>query len=252
MGLRHHQPGPADIMRITPEAYNLNEVMIDNSGQEEQEEDQTRSPCLQSLYRLHLRVFRPKKVELNTTEKVMELLQPVRYKPTSVAEMAEETKFTRSEVKFLYRAFKQECPNGIIDADTFKDVYENIFPLGDASKYASLVFKCIDKDETGGITFGDFMEFLSVISKGTTQEKIMWSFEFLDLDKNGYIEKQEMLKVLEAVYEMVLPGNNIRHSDIVQQADCQFQMCEDVAALTTPSSSQCVFCHRVSLTVLFP
>ena len=39
------------------------------------------------------------------------------------------------------------------------------------------------------------MEFLSVISKGTTQEKIMWSFEFLDLDKNGYIEKQEMLKV---------------------------------------------------------
>ena len=76
--------------RITPEAYNLNEVMIDNSGQEEQEEDQTRSPCLQSLYRLHLRVFRPKKVELNTTEKVLELLQPVRYKPTSVAEMAEE------------------------------------------------------------------------------------------------------------------------------------------------------------------
>jgi len=223
MGLRHHQPGPADIMRITPEAYNLNEVMIDNSGQEEQEEDQTRSPCLQSLYRLHLRVFRPKKVELNTTEKVLELLQPVRYKPTSVAEMAEETKFTRSEVKFLYRAFKQECPNGIIDEDTFKDVYENIFPLGDASKYASLVFKCIDKDETGGITFGDFMEFLSVISKGTTQEKIMWSFEFLDLDKNGYIEKQEMLKVLEAVYEMVLPGNNICHSDIVQQADCQFQ-----------------------------
>ena len=47
----------------------------------------------------------------------------------------------------------------------------------------------------GGITFGDFMEFLSIISKGTTQEKILWSFEFLDLDKNGFIEKQEMLKV---------------------------------------------------------
>ena len=61
----------------------------------------------------------------------------------------QETKFSRSEVKFLYRAFKQECPNGIIDEDTFKDVYENIFPLGDASKYAHLVFKCIDKEETG-------------------------------------------------------------------------------------------------------
>ena len=63
--------------------------------------------------------------------------------------MSQETKFTRAEVKFLYRAFKQECPNGIIDEETFKEVYENIFPLGDASKYASLVFKCIDKEDTG-------------------------------------------------------------------------------------------------------
>ena len=63
--------------------------------------------------------------------------------------MSQETKFTRAEVKFLYRAFKQECPNGIIDEETFKDVYENIFPLGDASKYAHLVFKCIDKEDTG-------------------------------------------------------------------------------------------------------
>merc|ERR1719242_149222 len=163
-------------MRITLEVYNLNEVMIDNpGGQEEEDEEEmmnkTRSPCLRSLYRLQVRMFKPKKVELNTTEKVMELLQPVRYKPTSVAEMAEETKFTRSEVKFLYRAFKQECPNGIIDEDTFKDVYENIFPLGDASKYASLVFKCIDKDETGGITFGDFMEFLLCSSLAYYREK---------------------------------------------------------------------------------
>jgi len=82
-------------MRITPEVFNLNEVMIDNpGGQEEEDEEEmlnkTRSPCLRSLYRLHVRMFKPKKVELNTTEKVMELLQPVRYKPTSVAEMAEE------------------------------------------------------------------------------------------------------------------------------------------------------------------
>ena len=39
------------------------------------------------------------------------------------------------------------------------------------------------------------MEFLSVMSKGSTQEKILWSFEFLDIDKNGYISKQEMVKV---------------------------------------------------------
>jgi Ca2+-binding EF-hand superfamily protein len=107
------------------------------------------------------------------TEKVLELLQPVRYKPTSVEEMSRETKFTKSEVKFLYRAFKQDCPNGIIDEGRFKDIYENMFPLGDASKYAHLVFHAIDTEDTGGITFGDFMEFLSVMSKGSTEHYVM-------------------------------------------------------------------------------
>merc|ERR1712029_408482 len=209
---------------------NLNEVMIQHPDQDEDDVEEAhrrqhdeRSPCFERFYRFHMRMFGPKKEQtLTTTEKVLELLQPVRYKPTSVDEMAEETKFSRSEVKFLYRAFKQECPNGIIDEDTFKEVYENIFPLGDASKYAHLVFKCIDKEDTGGITFGDFMEFLSVMSKGSTQEKILWSFDFLDLDKNGFIEKQEMLKVLEAVYEMVVPGNNVSQSEVSTQAEIQF------------------------------
>lgn len=214
------------LLKITPEMYNLNEVMIDAQEPEADavsQDERRRSPCLERLHRLHMRMFnRQKKEPVNTTEKVLELLQPVRYKPTSVDEMAEETKFTRAEVKFLYRAFKQECPNGIIDEETFKEVYENIFPLGDASKYASLVFKCIDKEDTGGITFGDFMEFLSIMSKGTTQEKILWSFDFFDIDRNGYIERQEMIKVLEAVYEMVAPGSNVSQSEVYTQAEIQF------------------------------
>ena len=74
-------------------------------------------------------------------------------------------------------------------------MYEKIFPLGDASKYAHLVFRAIDRDRTGGITFGDFMEFLSVISKGTEEEKMMWSFQFYDVNQDGTISRDEMLKV---------------------------------------------------------
>ena len=152
------------------------------------------------LKRLKTILFKEKEIKETekqkiTTEKVMELLQPVRYKPASVEEISKETRFTKSEVKFLYRSFKQECPNGIIDEDRFKEVYENMFPLGDASKYAHLVFQSIDREGTGGITFGDFMEFLSVISKGSTEEKILWSFHFYDADGDGAISREEMNKV---------------------------------------------------------
>ena len=53
----------------------------------------------------------------------------------------------------------------------------------------------IFRERTGGITFGDFMEFLSVISKGTTMDKLSWAFTFYDVDNDGYISKEEMLKV---------------------------------------------------------
>ena len=169
------------------------EGMVENQDMDKVSRKTKDTSCLKRLKRI---IFKEKEVEImTTTEKVLELLQPVRYKPSSVEEISKETKFTESEVKFLYRSFKQECPNGIIDEDRFKEIYENIFPLGDASKYAHLVFHSMDREDTGGITFGDFMEFLSVISKGSADEKILWSFHFYDADRDGAISREEMMKV---------------------------------------------------------
>ena len=81
-------------------------------------------------------------------ERLLELLKPTRYKPDNVEQMARETKFTKEEVKCLYRAFKQECPTAILDEETFKEVYQKIFPLGESSKYAKLVFNTIDSVRT--------------------------------------------------------------------------------------------------------
>ena len=39
------------------------------------------------------------------------------------------------------------------------------------------------------------MEFLSVISKGTIKDKLMWTFTFYDVDHDGVISREEMLKV---------------------------------------------------------
>lgn len=159
--------------------------------------------------KLIFKLTRRNELELEKKKEVvtLEMLQPSRYKPNDLEQMAEETKFTKKEVRALYRSFKQECPNGIVDEETFKEVYERIFPLGDASRYAHLVFAAIDRENTGGITFGDFMEFLSVISKGTTHDKMLWAFTFYDLDRDGVISKDEMIKVTDAIHELMGEGN---------------------------------------------
>ena len=100
------------------------------------------NPCLQRMWNMF---FRKEKTLDRTNEKLLELLKPTRYKPITVDQMARDTNFTKEEVKSLYRAFKQECPTAILDEETFREVYQKIFPLGESSKYAKLVFNTIDR-----------------------------------------------------------------------------------------------------------
>jgi len=51
------------------------------------------------------------------------------------------------------------------------------------------------REKTGGITFGNFMDFLSMISKGSTLDKLKWAFTFYDVDHDGFITLDEMFKV---------------------------------------------------------
>ena len=90
-------------------------------------------------------LFKKEDTSDRTNERLLELLKPTRYKPVTVDQMARDTHFTKDEVKTLYRAFKQECPTAILDEETFKEVYQKIFPLGESSKYAKLVFSTIDR-----------------------------------------------------------------------------------------------------------
>ena len=57
----------------------------------------------------------------------------------------------------------------------------------------------VDRDNSGGITFGDFMDFLSSLSKGSEEEKILWSFRFYDINKDGIISRDEMIKVCDSI-----------------------------------------------------
>lgn len=176
-----------------------------NLDEEEQDGDhssvdtaQERKKSSNPLVRMIRGMFQKKSPEVQATvitQNALQMIMPTRYKPESLEDMAQDTKFTKEEVKFMYRAFKQECPNGIVDEEQFIEVYEHIFPLGDSDKYAHLVFSNIDRENTGTITFGDFMEFLSMLTNGSTYDKLEWSFQFYDLNKDGKIEKDEMIKI---------------------------------------------------------
>ncbi|MEQ2183619.1 Calsenilin, partial [Goodea atripinnis] len=46
-----------------------------------------------------------------------------------------------------------ECPSGLVDEETFKTIYSQFFPQGDATTYAHFLFNAFDMDRNGSIRF---------------------------------------------------------------------------------------------------
>jgi len=130
-----------------------------------------------------------------------------RLKPEELKELQDNTHFTKKEIQKWYKDFMVDCPNGRLKKEEFQTVYQQFFPEGDPSKFATFVFNVFDSDKDGYITFKEFIAALSVTSRGNIEEKLDWAFNLYDLDNDGYITQTEMLDIVEAIYDMV--GNSI-------------------------------------------
>uniref|UniRef100_H3DH23 EF-hand domain-containing protein n=1 Tax=Tetraodon nigroviridis TaxID=99883 RepID=H3DH23_TETNG len=97
----------------------------------------------------------------------------------------------------------KECPSGMVDEETFKTIYSQFFPQGDATTYAHFLFNAFDIDRNGSIRFEDFVIGLSVLLRGSITEKLNWAFNLYDINKDGYITKEEMLAILKSIYDMM-------------------------------------------------
>ena len=69
--------------------------------------------------------------------------------------------------------------------------------------------------------FADFKEFvcaLSVTTRGTPQEKLLWAFSIYDIDGNGSITARELVTIIRSIKSMAdaLDDQNISDDKIIQ------------------------------------
>ncbi|XP_035847998.1 Kv channel-interacting protein 2 isoform X1 [Sander lucioperca] len=141
-------------------------------------------------------------ISQNSVEDDFEL-STVCHRPESMDKLQEQTKFTKKELQVLYRGFKNECPSGAVNEENFKTIYSQFFPQGDSSMYAHFLFEAFDTNKNGSVSFEDFVFGLSIILRGTINDRLNWAFNLYDLNKDGCITKEEMLDIMKSIYDMM-------------------------------------------------
>ncbi|KAL5277214.1 KCNIP4 family protein [Megaselia abdita] len=164
-----------------------------------------------------------------------------RYRPESLTALSRSTRFTEAEIKRIYRGFKAECPTGVVKEETFKLIYSQFFPQGGScanpTLYAHYVFNALDHEHTGLVSFHDFVHGLSVLSRGSVEEKLQWAFQLYDINGDGFITREEMTDIVTAVYDLMgrLPDEIADEEKIKMKVEKMFQKmdinCDGVVTL---------------------
>lgn len=117
--------------------------------------------------------------------------------------LLKNTHFNREQIVEWHQGFIKDCPKGKLDKKKFVDVYRQFYPHGKADKFCGFVFRTFDSDQSGEIDFIEFLVAISVTSQGDIKDKLKMAFNMYDIDKNGSIDKKEMIKIIEAIYDLL-------------------------------------------------
>nr|XP_006631764.1 PREDICTED: Kv channel-interacting protein 1-like [Lepisosteus oculatus] len=171
---------------------------------------------LQSAHRLITGTLSKDKVE-DELEMTM-----VCHRPEGLEQLESQTNFTRRELQVLYRGFKNVPPLSLcllsvspssLTVSVSASLQSLCSPLCVSClyllphslplTYAHYLFNAFDSAHNGSIKFEDFVMALSILLRGSVREKLQWTFNLYDINRDGYINKEEMTDIVRAIYDMM-------------------------------------------------
>uniref|UniRef100_A0A8D2L9G7 Potassium voltage-gated channel interacting protein 1 n=1 Tax=Varanus komodoensis TaxID=61221 RepID=A0A8D2L9G7_VARKO len=124
------------------------------------------------------------------------------YRPEGLEQLEAQTNFTKKELQVLYRGFKNECPSGAVNEETFKQIYAQFFPHGEKSAPVSSGNPCFEiLDCTLTVCFSDASMYAHYLFNAfDTAQNGSVKFECCN---SGCLQDIEMMDIVKAIYDMM-------------------------------------------------
>ncbi|VDM61498.1 unnamed protein product [Angiostrongylus costaricensis] len=121
-----------------------------------------------------------------------------------------ETHFSKNEIRSIYRAFKETSPSAVINKAILREKFAELFPHGNIEHYSDLLFDTFDNDNNGTINFQEFVKALSVLCRGTVDEKLEWLYKLYDPKGKGEITWQRLFYVITSMDDLMGAPHNTK------------------------------------------
>lgn len=135
-----------------------------------------------------------------------------------INELSQQTAFNKHHLNLLYKQYQKTAVNGMLDKERFAKGLQSI-GINDKTMIDHL-FTAFDSDKDGFVDFRDFACGLSILHQGSYDDRLQLAFNAYDLDGNGTIDKEEMLKLLQATFTS--KGLSMGHNELKDMVDKSF------------------------------
>ncbi|KAI8378716.1 hypothetical protein EDC96DRAFT_492928 [Choanephora cucurbitarum] len=139
------------------------------------------------------------------------------------ATLSKRTHFSPKEIDDLRQNVKEKDQNHITE-EVFKDSVKSYVPSISMTDdvFLKRLYCAFGGTDEQSIDFSKFVDGLSVFMKGTQEEKLQLSFKLYDVDKDGYISKEEIENVIFELSKML--SEEDKESEELQKCiDCMFE-----------------------------
>jgi len=118
-----------------------------------------------------------------------------------IKKLRQTVDFSGDEIRRWHQGFRDKCPKGKMTKAEFAQIYSEMFFTGDVTFFAGHVFRTFDKNKDDFLDFREFIEGLSIISRGSREDKLRWAFEMYNVDGGRAVTKKEMLEIVKSIFQ---------------------------------------------------